>query len=96
MAKILAGVVAVSIAALLFAGCGDDGPKMSPAQKELQKQTCDQLNAKKKETENRIASWKVTVEEWRAAGRGAAINPSTKDLESELERNLKERAAWGC
>jgi hypothetical protein len=43
-AKTLAGVVAVSIAALLFAGCGGGGSKLSPAQKEL----CDQLNARKK------------------------------------------------
>ncbi len=44
MKRNLAGVVAVSIAALLFAGCGDGGSKLSPAQKEL----CDQLNAYKK------------------------------------------------
>lgn len=90
MAKTLAGVLAVSITALLFAGCGGSG--LSPAQQEV----CDQLNAKKREIENRIESWKVTVEEWRAAGSRAAINPSTAQLESELQRNLKERAASGC
>ncbi len=90
------GVVAVSITALLFVGCGDTGPKMSPAQKELQKKTCDQLNAKKKEIESQKESFLRTVEEWRAAGRGAAINPSTESSDKELQINLEERAKWGC
>ena len=38
MAKKTAGVLALSLAALLFAGCGG-GSKLSPAQKER----CDQL-----------------------------------------------------
>jgi hypothetical protein len=96
MAKTLVGVLAVSIAAFLFAGCGDTGPKMSPAQKELQKKTCDQLNANKKEIENRLASWRKFVEEWRAAGSKSGVDPSEKSIQSELERNLKDRAAAGC
>jgi hypothetical protein len=55
MAKTLVGVLAVSMAALLFAGCGGSG--LSPAQQEV----CDQLNAKKKELEANIESrdWKT-------------------------------------
>jgi hypothetical protein len=41
MAKTWAGVLAVSIAALLFAGCGGEGSKLTPAQKER----CDRLES---------------------------------------------------
>jgi hypothetical protein len=81
MAKTLAGILAVSMAALLFAGCGDNGPKMSPAQKELQKKACDELNAKKKQLE---ATIKGT--DWRARDKA----------ETSLESNLKQRAEAGC
>ena len=55
MKRKLLGVMALSIAALLFTGCGGSG--LSPAQQEV----CDQLNAKKKELEANIESrdWKT-------------------------------------
>ena len=50
MAKTLAGVLAVSIAALLFAGCGDSKP--SPAQ--LEEEKCERLNKRSRDLENAI------------------------------------------
>ncbi len=47
MKRNLVGVMAVSIAALLFAGCSDCGSRLSPAQKER----CDALEGYKKEIE---------------------------------------------
>ncbi|MEI7622884.1 MAG: hypothetical protein WCJ88_04975 [Actinomycetes bacterium] len=50
MAKTLAGILAVSIAALLLAGCGDSKP--SPAQ--LEEEKCERLNKTRRDLENEI------------------------------------------
>jgi len=89
VAKTLAGVLAVSIAALLFAGCGGGSP-LSPAQKEV----CDQLNSKKKELESQLKK----SEEFYANNPHNRVDKQRdlKNRESALNYNLRQRADAGC
>ena len=80
MAKTLAGVLAVSIAALLFAGCGRSG--LSPAQKER----CEEIKLF-------LAKDKQTKESAKAQGSSIRSNPEYAKL---LEERKKEYAALGC
>ncbi len=80
MAKTLAGVLAVSMAALLFAACGGSG--LSPAQQEV----CDQLNAEKKDLEKSLKS----LEGQRY------VQMERSRIEKSLKSNLTKRAEAGC
>ena len=80
MAKKLTGVLAVSMAALLFTGCGGGGgSKLSPAQKER----CDKLESLTRTAESVMRSPKYDV----GAQMGAA---------GVAEEYSKERAKLGC
>ncbi len=92
MAKTLAGVLAVSIAALLFAGCGGSG--LSPAQKER----CDRLQEKienSKDVASVMERYLMSLPpEDRPLAQGA-INGVIEANKSRDEAE-RERASLGC
>ena len=71
MAKLAAGVLAVSIAALLFAGCGDQ----SPAQK-----ICDDLEARRKDLEVTVAQFRGVRDTTQAEKTLADVNQQRRNL----------------
>ena len=87
MKRNLVGVVAISIAALLFAGCQGDS-KLSPAQKELKKQLCDRLSGEKEELERFL---RVNNN----SGRNGSPEYA-RSLQKSLDENLVDRATAGC
>ncbi len=90
MAKTLAGVLAVSIAALLFAGCGDQSPGLSGAQRER----CDSLK-RTIETSKKLRS---EMADLILSGKGSvafAIDASL-DAGKRQEAAEKERATLAC
>ena len=81
MKRNLVGVTALSIAALLFAGCGA-GSKMSPAQKER----CDELKSKKADAESKLSEQEQLIGDPK----------KILELKTQLDGISKERAALGC
>ena len=94
MAKTLAGVLAVSIAALLFAGCGNQSPGLSGAQRER----CDSLQRKienSKESQSEMRDYlKSLVPGQRDQAEGAMT--ALVAMGKTQEAAEKERATLGC
>lgn len=94
MKKILVGVMAISIVALLFAGCGNQGLGLSGAQRER----CDSLQRKvennkksKSEMETYLKSLAPGQREQAATAIAAILAMDKSQQEAE-----KERAMLGC
>ncbi len=92
MAKTLAGVLAVSIAALLFAACGGSG--LSPAQEER----CDSLQKKVEGNEEINSVMMKFIESLPPGDRPNAKGAIDAILEANKRKDEaeKERASLGC
>jgi hypothetical protein len=89
MAKTLARVLTVSIAALLFAGCGGSG--LSPAQKERCDRLADQMASDEALMRSLRLKYGPDTGKW-------PITDSAKSngASSRMDSNSRERAQLGC
>ena len=89
MAKTLAGVLAVSIAALLFPACGGSG--LSPAQQERCDLLADQMVSDEALMKYLRSQYGPDIGEW-------PITESVKSsgASSRIDSSSKERAQLGC
>ena len=94
MKKNLAGVVAISIVALLFAGCGNQGQGLSGAQRER----CDSLQRKVENSKKSVSEIDNYVMSLAPGQRDQAIIAAAARVEmrKSQEEAEKERATLGC